>query len=85
MMYIRLKIAKELITDEGLIVVAIDDHELFNLGLMLDQLFGEQNRIGIIPVRNNPAGRANSRYLLRSMNTILYILKIRMLLKLIIY
>jgi len=62
MMYIRLKIAKELITDEGLIVVAIDDHELFNLGLMLDQLFGEQNRIGIIPVRNNPAGRANSRY-----------------------
>ena len=54
MMYIRLKIAKELMTDEGLIVVAIDDHELFNLGLMLDQLLGEQNRIGVIPVRNNP-------------------------------
>ena len=62
MMEKRLKLAKNLLSKTGIIIIAIDDYELFTLGLISDEIFGEKNRIGIIPVRNNPPGRAISKY-----------------------
>lgn len=41
----RLKLARELLAPEGAIFVSIDDNELFNLGLLMNQVFGEQNFI----------------------------------------
>ena len=47
-MYPRLKIAKELLADEGAIFISIDDHEYANLKLMCDEVFGEDNFVGNI-------------------------------------
>lgn len=62
MMEKRLRLAKNLLKNTGIIIIAIDDYELFTLGLLADEIFLEKNRIGIIPVRNNPPGRAISKY-----------------------
>ena len=62
MMAKRLRLAKDLLRETGIIIIAIDDYELFTLGLISDEIFLEKNRIGIIPVRNNPPGRAISKY-----------------------
>lgn len=43
MMYPRLAVARQLLSDEGLLFASIDDHELHNLRLVLDSIFGEEN------------------------------------------
>lgn len=43
MMYPRLKLARNLLTQDGLIFISIDDHEVANLRLALDSVFGESN------------------------------------------
>ena len=43
MMYPRLKIARNLLTDDGVIFVSIDDHEQANLKKICDEIFGEDN------------------------------------------
>lgn len=45
MMAPRLKLLKELMSDIGLIFISIDDHEIDNLRIMMNELFGEQNFI----------------------------------------
>lgn len=42
-MYQRLRLAKDLLTPDGAIFVSIDDNELFNLGLLMNKVFGERN------------------------------------------
>lgn len=44
-MYQRLRLAKDLLTEDGVIFVSIDDNELFNLGLLMNKVFGEGNFI----------------------------------------
>ncbi|MBU0579323.1 site-specific DNA-methyltransferase [Patescibacteria group bacterium] len=65
-MYKRLKLAKNLLKDDGVLIVTIDDYELFTLGMLLDDpkigLFGEQNRIGIVCVESNPRGRTSNTF-----------------------
>lgn len=48
MMYPRLKLARNLLTDEGVIFIAIDDHELDNLRKLANEVFGESNFLGLI-------------------------------------
>ena len=43
MMYPRLKLARNLLRDDGVIFVSIDDHELANLQATLSEIFGEEN------------------------------------------
>ena len=43
MMYSRLKLARGLLTDDGIMIVAIDDHEHANLRSLLDMVFGADN------------------------------------------
>jgi len=43
MMFSRLKLARGLLTDDGVMIVAIDDHEHANLRLLLDMVFGADN------------------------------------------
>lgn len=47
-MEVRLELAKKLLKDTGVIAVHISYHELFRLGLLMDEVFGEDNRLGII-------------------------------------
>ena len=48
MMYPRLKLARNLLQDDGVIFVSIDDNEYANLKKVLDEVFGEDNYIGTI-------------------------------------
>lgn len=45
MMYPRLQLARELLTDDGVIFISIDDNEQANLKLLCDDVFGEGNFI----------------------------------------
>ena len=44
-MYRRLELARELLAEDGSIWVSIDDNEVFHLALLMDQVFGERNRV----------------------------------------
>lgn len=46
MMYPRLKLARNLLTDDGVIFISIDDHELENLKKICNEIFGEENFVG---------------------------------------
>src|SRR5690606_22301891 len=43
MMYPRLKLARNLLTDDGVIFISIDDNEQANLKKLCDEVFGEEN------------------------------------------
>ena len=43
MIYPRLKIAKDLLSEDGVIFISIDDHEVENLKKLCGEIFGEQN------------------------------------------
>jgi adenine-specific DNA-methyltransferase len=43
MMYPRLKLARNLLTDDGVIFISIDDHEIENLKKICNEIFGEEN------------------------------------------
>lgn len=51
-MYQRLTIARDLLSEDGVILVSIDDHELFRLGMLMDRVFGEENKAGVIVWKN---------------------------------
>ena len=63
MMYSRLKLARNLLKDDGVIFVSIDDNEVHNLRKIMDEIFGEENFIGLLSVENNPKGRKNSKFI----------------------
>lgn len=48
MMLPRMFIAKNLLSEDGVLFVSIDDHEAYTLKLMLDEIFGEENFLGNI-------------------------------------
>ncbi len=46
MMWPRLNLLRDLLTDDGVIFVSIDDNEVHNLRSMMDEVFGEDRRLG---------------------------------------
>lgn len=44
----RLQMMHAMLKPSGVLAICIDDNELFHLGMMLDEIFGEENRIAII-------------------------------------
>ena len=57
MIYTRLKLAKDLLTEDGFIFLSIDDNEVNNLKKICDEVFGEKNFRSMITVMANPGGR----------------------------
>ena len=57
MIYPRLKIAKDLLTDDGVVFISIDDNEVFNLKKICDEIFGSANFVVQFAVQLNPRGR----------------------------
>jgi adenine-specific DNA-methyltransferase len=55
----RLKLAKTLLKNDGIIVVTIDDYEIATLTLLMNEIFGEENHLGTIVIKNNPQGRSS--------------------------
>ena len=50
MMYPRLKLARNLLREEGVIFISIDDKELNNLKKICDEIFGEENFISVMSI-----------------------------------
>ena len=62
MIYPRLVISKQLLTDDGLIFIAIDDNEIDNLLKVCNEIFGEDNFRGLITRgTGTPTGQGNDR------------------------
>ena len=55
MIYPRLKLARELLRDDGVIFISIDDNELQNLLKLCSEIFGENHLAGIFPWRKRTA------------------------------
>lgn len=59
MIYPRLKVARDLLSEDGVIFISIDDNEVENLRKVCDEIFGEHNFIGQLILKtatdNNPS------------------------------
>ncbi len=58
----RLEIANDLLRKDGFIAITIDHNELFYLGELADEVFGRENRIGIVSIVVKPEGRQFSKF-----------------------
>jgi adenine-specific DNA-methyltransferase len=58
----RLEIAKGLLRNDGFIAITIDHEELFYLGSLADEIFGRDNRVGIVTIYVNPKGRQHEKF-----------------------
>jgi len=58
MMYPRLFLARNLLKEDGVIFVSIDDHEVHNLRLLMDEVFGEENFVGALIWQKSKKGDA---------------------------
>ncbi len=62
MIYPRLKLAKDLLTEDGVIFISIDNSEVENLFKLGNEVFGEDNFVAIITLLCNPKGRSQDKY-----------------------
>ena len=81
MMYPRLKLARNLLTDDGVIFISIDDNEVSNLKTICDEIFGEDNFLRCIANINNPKGRSDEQNFATSHEYILVYQKMKTSLK----
>ena len=58
MIYPRLRIAKDLLKETGILVLTIDDYEINTVTTVLNEVFGEENHLGTVIIKNNPSGRS---------------------------
>lgn len=63
MMYPRLFLARNLLKEDGVIFVSIDDHEVHNLRLLMDEVFGEENFIDCVIWKKRYGGGAKEKFL----------------------
>lgn len=59
MMYPRLKVAKDLLKDSGLIFISIDDHEVRNILNLCDEIFGKDKFLACFPRITKKAGKTS--------------------------
>ena len=57
MIYPRLKVAKDLLSEDGVIFISIDDNELTNLKKVCDEIYGEKNLFSLTIIRSNSRGQ----------------------------
>lgn len=55
----RLMLARSLLKEDGVIVITIDDYEIATLTLLMNEIFGEENHLGTVVIKNNPQGRSS--------------------------
>ena len=63
MMYPRLKLARNLLTDDGVIFISIDDSEQANLKKLCDEIFGEENFVANFIWQKNFAPKNDNKYI----------------------
>lgn len=75
MMYSRLKLAHRLLKSDGVIFISIDDNEAQNLMKICSEIFGGENFIAQLAVQLNPRGRHLDRFVAKTHESILVIVK----------
>ena len=63
MMYPRLKVARDILSEDGALFISIDDNESENLKKICDEIMGETNFVGQMTLLSNPRGSQNSKNL----------------------
>ncbi|GAA7331316.1 site-specific DNA-methyltransferase [Helicobacter pylori] len=59
----RLKLARDLLKEDGVIFISIDDNECANLKILCDEIFGEDNFVACIIAESAPAGTQSSNFI----------------------
>jgi adenine-specific DNA-methyltransferase len=77
----RLQTMKAMLKPNGVIAICIDDNELFDLGLMMNEVFGEENRLAIINWQKAYAPKNDSRHVSTATEYVLVYAKDRSLAK----
>jgi adenine-specific DNA-methyltransferase len=62
MFYSRIRLSRNLLTDDGIIVASIDENEITNLRKVFDEVFGEDHLLFQITLLCNPKGRSQDKY-----------------------
>lgn len=75
MIYPRLKLARSLLSNDGILAISIDNHEISNLKKVVDEIFGEENVLTIVANINNPKGRSDDKYFATSHEYVVFIAK----------
>lgn len=63
MIFPRLKVARDLLSDDGAIFISIDEHEIENLKKVCDELYGKQNFVGTVIWERAFAPKNDAKYL----------------------
>ncbi len=63
MIYPRLLLSKDLLSEDGILIISIDDNELTNLVKVCDEIYGQNSRVATIPILSNPRGRQSSTFI----------------------
>lgn len=71
MMYPRLRLARNLLNDNGVIFISIDDNEVSNLRKIADDVYGEENYIGMVSRATGTRMGSGSRGIARELDYIL--------------
>ena len=71
MIYPRLKVARDLLSDDGVIFISIDDNEVENLRKICDEIFGEQNFIAQLIWERAYSPKNDAKYISNSHDYIL--------------
>lgn len=71
MMYPRLRLARNLLRDDGVLFVSIDDNECANLQEVCNEVFGGENFLGKISVVSNLKGRSDDKFFATAHNYLL--------------
>jgi adenine-specific DNA-methyltransferase len=75
MMYGRLKLARNLLSEDGALFISIDDNEVHSLKRICSEIFGEENFVAQLAVQLNPRGRHLDRYIAKTHESILIYVK----------
>lgn len=66
MLFPRLRLAKDLLSIDGVVFISIDDGEVDNLRKICDEVFGRNNFVADLTVVNNLKGRNDKKYIARA-------------------
>ncbi|WRC91840.1 site-specific DNA-methyltransferase [Helicobacter pylori] len=61
----RLKLARDLLKEDGVIFISIDDNECANLKILCDEIFGEDNFVGDFIKQSKVGGGSDSKFIVK--------------------
>ena len=64
MIYPRLKVARDLLADDGVMFISLDDNEIENLTKICNEIFGEENFIAVFPRLTTKSGKTPATYMI---------------------